>query len=138
VEDNLVLRNRKFQDANLQNNLRSNAFSISYDLDDRLAVFGGFSYDSFLAEASITFIRGTGCSVVNPCDVTWRDQTVNRVWQAGLSARPVRNLGFSLSGNFIRSTGAGEISGEPPYFGPLTWPYATRVFSVVSPMAGGE
>ena len=68
----------------------------------------------------MTFIRGT-----QPRDVFWRDQTVNRVWQAGLSAKPTRDFGFSLSGNFIRSTGAGEISGEPPYFGPLTWPYAT-------------
>ncbi len=36
-----------------------------------------------------------------------------------------RNLGINLTGNFVRSTGAGEISGELPNFGPLTWPLAT-------------
>ncbi len=120
VEDNLVIRTRKFDEADFQNNFRSNAFSISYAPSDKFSVFGGVSYDSFLAEASITFLRGT-----EPRDVFWRDQTINRVWQAGLSLRPVRNLGFNFSGNFVRSTGAGEISGELPYFGPLTWPYAT-------------
>jgi len=120
VEDNMVIRTRKFDESEFKNNFRSNAFTISYALNNKLSGFAGFSYDSFLAEASVTFIRGT-----QPRDVFWRDQTVNRVWQAGLSAKPVRGLGFILSGNFIRSTGAGEISGEPPYFGPLTWPYAT-------------
>lgn len=120
VEDNMVIRNRKFDESDFRNNFRSNAFTISYALNEQFSVFGGFSYDSFLAEASVTFIRGT-----EPRDVFWRDQTVNRVWLAGLSLSPVRNFGMSFTGNFIRSTGAGEISGEPPYFGPLTWPYAT-------------
>lgn len=120
VEDNLIIRRRLYDETEFRNNIRSNAFNIAYALNDRFSVFGGFSYESLLAEASVTFIRGT-----EPRDVFWRDQTVNRVWQAGLSAKPARNFGFSFSGNFIRSTGAGEISGEPPYFGPLTWPYAT-------------
>ncbi len=120
VEDNLIIRNRKFRDTNFQNNFRSNAASISYAFSDRLSMFGGFSYDSFFATAFVTFIRG-----VPPLTTTWRDQTVNRVWQAGLAAKPLRNLGFNLSGNFVRSTGAGEISGEPPTFGPLTWPLVT-------------
>jgi hypothetical protein len=130
VEDNLIIRNRKFDETDFENTFRSNAFTISYALNDKFSVFGGFSYDSFLATAFVEFIRGTPppgqtCRTTDPCEVSWRDQTVNRVWQAGLSARPVRNFGISLSGNFVRSTGAGEISGEPPYFGPLTWPYAT-------------
>lgn len=131
VEDNLVIRNRKFDEADFHNNFRSNALTISYSLNDQFSVFGGFSYDSFFADASVTFIRG-----VEPRDVLWRDQTVNRVWQAGLSARPVRNFGFSLSGNFVRSTGAAEISGEPPYFGPLTWPYATGSIYYDFPVLG--
>jgi len=120
IEDNLTIRNRKFLDTDFRNNLRLNAITVSYALDDQFSVFGGFSYDSFLGTASVTFIRGTA-----PLDVTWRDQTVNRVWQAGIAAKPHRNLGVNLSGNFVRTTGAGEITGEPPYFGPLTWPLAT-------------
>jgi len=120
VEDNLILRTRKFQDTDFRSNFRSNALAISYALDDRFSVFGGFSYDSFFATASVTFLRGTP-----PLTTTWRDQTVNRVWQAGVAANPLRRLGINLSGNFVRSTGAGEITGEPPYFGPMTWPLAT-------------
>jgi len=120
IEDNLVFHNRKFQDTDYVNNLRLNAFNVSYDLHERFGIFGGFSYDSFFATASVIFLRGT-----EPRSVAWRDQTVNRVWQAGVAVKPHRSFGVNLSGNFVRTTGAGEISGEPPYFGPLTWPLAT-------------
>jgi hypothetical protein len=120
VEDNLVIRNRKFQDTDFESNLRLNAFNVSYALDERFSIYGGLSYDSFFGTASVTFLRGTA-----PLAVTWRDQTVSRAWQAGIAAKPHRNLGFNLTGNFLRTTGAGEISGEPPYFGPMTWPLAT-------------
>jgi len=40
-------------------------------------------------------------------------------------AKPTKRLGVQFTGNFVRSTGAGEISLEPPTFGPLTWPMAT-------------
>jgi hypothetical protein len=120
VEDNLIIRNRKFQDTDFESNLRLNAFSVSYALDERFSIYGGLSYDSFFGTASVTFLRGTA-----PLAVTWRDQTVSRVWQAGIAAKPHRNLGLNLTGNFLRTTGAGEISGEPPYFGPMTWPLAT-------------
>jgi opacity protein-like surface antigen len=131
LEDNLILRNRKFQDTDFQSHVRSNAFTVSYALDDRLAVYGGFAYDSFFATASVTFIRGT-----LPLTATWRDQTVNRVWQAGVATQPRRHLGFNLSGNFVRTTGAGEISGEPPAFGPMTWPLVTGTVYYDFPKAG--
>lgn len=131
VENNLVIRNRKFQDTDFQNKIRANAFTISYALDDRFSVYGGFSYESYFATAGVTFIRGTP-----PLSTTWRDQTVNRVWQAGLAAKPLPRLGFNLSGNFVRTTGAGEISGEPPIFGPLTWPLVTGTVYYDFPKAG--
>ena len=131
LEDNLILRNRKFQDTDFRSNVRSNAFTVSYALDDRLSVYGGFAYDSFFATASVTFIRGTP-----PLTAAWRDQTVSRVWQAGVATQPLRHLGFNLSGNFVRTTGAGEISGEPPAFGPLTWPLVTGTVYYDFPKAG--
>jgi hypothetical protein len=131
IEDNLILRTRKFQDTDFRSNFRSNAMAISYALNERFSVFGGFSYDSFFATASVTFLRGTP-----PLTTTWRDQTVNRVWQAGVAASPLRRLGINLSGNFVRSTGAGEISGEPPYFGPMTWPLATGTVYYDFPKVG--
>ena len=120
VEDNFIIRNRRLRDTDFENKVRSNAATISYAVSDRLSAYCGFSYDSFFATASVTFIRG-----VPPLTTTWRDQTVNRVWQAGIGAKPYRHLGVNLTGNFLRSTGVGEISGEPPNFGPLTWPLVT-------------
>ena len=131
IEDNLVARNREFLETDFKNNIRINSFNIAYDLDERFGIFGGFSYDSWFATASVTFLRGT-----EPRDVIWHDQTVNRVWSAGLSVKPTRRMGFNFSGNFVRTTGAGEISGELPYFGPLTWPMATGSVWYEFPKAG--
>ena len=74
--------------------------------------------------------------IANVIAAIWRDQTVNHVWQAGIEAKPVRKLTFNLSGNYVRTTGAGEISGEPPTFGPLRWPLATGTVSYDFPPAG--
>jgi len=120
LEDSFTIRHRRLVDADFRNNIRSNAFTVSWAWNDKLSTFAGFSYDSFLATASVTFLRGTP-----PINTTWRDQTVNRVWQAGVTARPLPRLGFNFAGNFVRSTGAGEITGELPVFGPLTFPMAT-------------
>ena len=38
--------------------------------------------------------------------------------------------------NFDRSTGVGEISGEPPAYGPLTWPMGTGTIYYNFPKAG--
>jgi hypothetical protein len=120
IEDTLAVRNRKLLDTGFHNTSRSNAATISYAFNDRLSGFAGFSYDSFFATDSVTFLRG-----VAPLNTTWRDQTVNRVWQLGINAQPARQLGVSFSGNFVRSTGLGEITNELPRFGPLTFPMAT-------------
>jgi len=130
-ENNLVLRNRKLRDTAFSNTMRSNAFIVSYALDRRFSVYGGFSYDSYLATAAVDFIRGTP-----PLTATWRDQTINRVWQGGLASQPWRRVGFNVSGNFVRTTGAGEISGEPPTFGPMTWPLITATAYYDFPKAG--
>jgi hypothetical protein len=131
IENNFVIRNRKLVAADFRNNIRSNATSVSWAWNDRFSIFGGFSYDSFLATASVDFLRGTA-----PLNTTWRDQTVNRIWQGGLFAQPVSRLGLSFSGNFIRSTGAGEISLERPTFGPLTWPMGTATIHYDFPRLG--
>jgi hypothetical protein len=120
IEDNFVWRNRKLTDSDFRNNIRSNAATVSWAWSDKFSTYAGFSYDSYLATTSVTFVRGTA-----PLNATWRDQTINRVWQAGVSAQPFAGFGFSLTGNFVRTTGMGEISGEPPTFGPLTFPYGT-------------
>jgi hypothetical protein len=131
IENNLSVRNAEFDLTDYRNTMRSNATTLTYTLNDKVALLGGFTYDSFLATASITFLRG-----VAPLQATWRDQTVNRIWQAGIDARPVRNLTLQLSGNYIRTTGVGEISGEPPIAGPIRWPMVTGTIAYNFPKAG--
>src|SRR5262249_25034774 len=131
IENNLSVRNAEFDLTDYRNTMRSNATTLTYTLNDKLALRGGFTYDSFLATASITFLRG-----VAPLQATWRDQTVNRVWQAGIDARPVRNLTLQLSGNYIRTTGVGEISGELAIAGPIRWPMVTGTIAYNFPKAG--
>ena len=111
------MRVGKYTATAFRNSIRTDATTITFALKDRLSLFGGFGYDSFLATASVTFIRGTA-----PLQTTWRDQTVNRVWQAGVDVRPTKKLSLRMSGNYDRTTGVGEISGEPPLQGPIRWP----------------
>jgi len=114
------MRVGKYTATAYRNSIRTNATTLSYAMNDRLSLFGGLAYDSFLATASVTFLRGTA-----PLQATWRDQTVNRVWQAGIDARPAKRLSVRMSGNYDRTTGVGEISGEPPLQGPVRWPMVT-------------
>jgi hypothetical protein len=131
IENSAILRTGKYLTTEFRNSIRSNATTVSYSFNDRLALFGGFGYDSFLATASVTFLRGTP-----PLSAVWRDQTVNRIWQAGIDARPTKKVTVRLSGNYDRTTGVGEISGEPPTQGPLRFPIMTGTFTYDFGMPG--
>ncbi len=130
-EDEMNLRNSKFIDTNYQSNIHSNAATLSYALNNRFSIFGGFSYLSYFAQGNIVYARGTP-----PLNDFLRDQELNRVWQGGVEAKPTKRLGLRLSGNFDRSTGVGAISGEPPAYGPLTWPLITGTVYYSLPKAG--
>lgn len=131
IEDNLVIRSQKLLETAFHAKARQNASTISYALSERFSGFAGFSYDSFLATDSVTFIRGTP-----PLNTTWRDQIVNRIWQLGINAQAMRRLGFNFTGNYVRTTGLGEITGELPRFGPLTFPMATATVHYDAPIIG--
>ena len=131
LEDSLAIRSQKLLSTAFRSSTRSDAATLSYSLNARLAGFAGFSYDSFFATDSVTFVRG-----IAPLITAWRDQTVNRVWQLGINAQPTHRLGFIFSGNFVRSTGLGEITGELPRFGPLTFPMATATLQYDVPRVG--
>ncbi|HEY4905726.1 MAG TPA: hypothetical protein VIH89_19760 [Candidatus Sulfotelmatobacter sp.] len=130
-EDEMNLTNTKLLDTNFHNNVHSNAATLSYALTDRFSIFGGFSYLSYFAQGDIVYARGTP-----PLNDFLRDQETNRVWQGGVEAKPTKRLGLRLSGNFDRSTGVGAISGEPPAYGPLTWPLVTGTVYYSFPKAG--
>jgi hypothetical protein len=64
------------------------------------------------------------------------DQEVDRVLQAGVEAKPTKGFGLRLSGNYDRSTGLAVISGEPPAYGPVTFPLVTGTVYYEFPKAG--
>jgi hypothetical protein len=131
IENNTYLRNGRYSATEFENSFRSTGTTLTYEVREPLALFGGFVYDSFLATAAVTFLRGTA-----PLNAVWRDQTINRVWQAGIDASPVSGLELRISGNYLRTTGAGEIGGEPPISGPLTWPMFSGTISYKVPKLG--
>ena len=131
LEDDLNLANDKLIDASFQDRVHSNTVTLSYALNDRYSLFTGFTYDSIFAAGDIVYARGTP-----PLNDFLRDQEVDRVIQAGVEAKPTKYFGLKFTGNFDRSTGLGQISGEPPAYGPLTWPLATGTVYVNFPKAG--
>jgi hypothetical protein len=131
LQDDLNVTNDKLIDSSFQEHIRSITVTLTYALNDRFSVFGGFTYDSLFAAGNIMYVRGTA-----PLDDCLRDQEVDRVMQAGVEAKPSKYFGLQLTGNFDRSTGLGQISGEPPAYGPLTWPLVTGTVYVNFSKAG--
>ena len=131
LENDLRISNSKLIDTNFQNNVHSDAVTVSYSFSDRFSIFGGFSYESYYAQGDIQYVRGTA-----PLTNFLQDQEVNRVWQGGVEAKPIKPIGFRFSGNYDRTTGLGLISGEPPAYGPLRWPLATGTVYFDIPKAG--
>jgi hypothetical protein len=121
IEDSAVARNRKLLDTDYRSTVRSNAVTATYEFNSRISGFAGFSYDSFFATGVTSFLRGMAPFT----NLALRDQTVDRVWQSGIRLNPVPRLGVTFSGNYVRSTGLGEITGEAPVSGPMSFPYAT-------------
>jgi hypothetical protein len=131
IEDDLNVSASKLLETFYRSNIRYNTITASYALNERYSVFGGFSYESFFTQGDIMYIRGTP-----PLTDFFRDQEINRVWQGGVDVKPTKRFAARLSGNFDRSTGIGQISGEPPAYGPVTWPLATGTVSYDFPYAG--
>jgi len=142
IEDEVTFANNKFLTTDYKNNIRANAFTVSYALNDRLSAFAGFSYDSYYSQGTIQYLRGTA-----PLNDFLRDQEINRVWSGGIEGKPTKRTGLRISGNFDKSTGVGAITGvppasspanynEPPAYGPLTWPIITGTAYADFPVAG--
>jgi hypothetical protein len=120
VEDTLFVRNRTFLETSFHNRYRSNALSVSYNFSDRFSANAGYTYESLFGTGEVIFIRGPA-----PLNVNWQDAFINRGLTGGLILKPVKRFGINVSGNFLRTTGASQITGEPPTIGPLTFPLIT-------------
>jgi hypothetical protein len=80
----------------------------------------------------VSFVRG-----VSPIgDDAMRDREVDTIWQAGAVVKATSRLGIVATANFMRTTGEDAIAGEPPLYGPVTFPYMTGSISYDVPRAG--
>jgi hypothetical protein len=132
LDDTVIVRNRKLLQTDYRSTIRSNSILVNYEWNDRVTVFAGFSYDSFFAANFVSFLRGSTPFT----NLSLRDQTVDRVWQGGFRATLLPRLGVSFSGNFVRTTGVGDIFGEAPLYGPMSFPYATGLVYYDLPAIG--
>ena len=132
LDDTVIVRNRELLQTDYRSTSRSNSILANYDWNEKFSMFAGFSYDSFFASNYVSFLRGTAPFT----NLSLRDQTVDRVWQGGIRATPLPRLGVSFSGNFVRTTGVGQIFGEAPLYGPMSFPYATGTVYYDVPRTG--
>jgi hypothetical protein len=130
-QNELYIVNQKLMSTNFHGKIHSNSATLNYALNPHYSMFAGFSYADQFASGDIQYIRGTP-----PLSGSIRDQDINRIWQGGFEAQLVRNFGVRFTGNFVRTTGVGEATVQPPVYGPLTFPYATGTLYYDFPGAG--
>jgi hypothetical protein len=131
VVDAVNLRHQTLDEADYTANVRANALTATYQFSENLALFGGYTFDRFKSTGTTTFLRGTP-----PLSVDIVNEANNHIWQGGASAKPTSHFGFSVAGNYIKTTGEGTIAGETPYYGPLTHRYVTSTVFYEFPPAG--
>lgn len=132
LEDAVDVSTSKLISAGFTSKNRSNGTILNYTMNERFSLFAGFTYMSLLGLGQVTFLRGTPPLT----NLGMRDQEIDRIWQVGFVLRLRRSFGFEFSGNFERTTGLDTIAGEPPLYGPTTWPFATGTAYYDFPKAG--
>ncbi|MEQ1731518.1 MAG: MtrB/PioB family outer membrane beta-barrel protein, partial [Vicinamibacterales bacterium] len=120
------------REASFTSHTRATAVTLSYALDQRLSLTGGFDYQSFLGTGRVTFARGT----VPITNLPMHDREIDRVWQFGASVQPVKAFGLTATGNYDRTSGLDQIFGEPALYGPSALFYMTGTLYVEVPRAG--
>lgn len=132
-ENELYVVSQRLLATDFHGRIRSNSTMFNYAANSNYSFFAGVTYDSEFASGIIAWQRG----VTTPGTAdTLRDQAINRIWQAGFEAKPVKSFGIRFTGNYLRTTGLGEESGIEPVYGPLTSPYATGTVYYDFPRAG--
>ena len=124
IVEALILRHQAVDISDYTADTHDSALMATYQLSDDVAMFGGYTYDAFKSEGSTTFLRGTA-----PLTDAIINDAISNVWQGGLSAK-VSHFGGNVAGNYVKTTGEGSISGEPPLYGPLTHRYVTATIFV--------
>src|SRR5439155_580044 len=118
--------------ASFVSHTRFGSLQASYKIGERVSAFGGIDYQSFLGLGSVSFLRGTAPIA----DDEVRDQERDRIWLIGAVVKATSRLGITATANFPRTTGTDTIAGEPPLYGPMTFPYGTGSIYYDVPRAG--
>jgi hypothetical protein len=132
VEGDITATNAERVEAGFRSRTRSYGARVSYAPTENYSVFGGYDRRSFSASGNGTFLRGTAPIT----GLLLLDREVNKVWQGGGVLRPVPRLVVTLTANYSRTTGYDMIAGEPPLYGPTTFPYGIVSVSYEVPRAG--
>jgi len=132
IENTFTTQDSKLDTVDFHTRVRANSTTATYELNEKLSGFVGFSYDSFWAQSTVNFLQG-----LSPlAQVSLTDQNVDRLWQGGINAGPVKHLSVSLAGNYVRVNGQGIVLGETPLYGPMTFPYGSGSVSYDAGKAG--
>jgi len=118
IDNTWSFYNMKTEDIGFIAHSRTNSSSLWYQPLDRIGVQGGFMYGNMSSQNSIAFLQG----VPPLTGLLSTDQTIDRIFSLGIKTNPVGSLTFSFTGQFIRSTGLGTLTGENSTYGPLPWP----------------
>jgi len=118
IDNTWSFHNMKTQDIGFIAHSRANSSSLWYQPLDRLGFQGGFTYGNLSSRNTIGFLQG----VPPLTGLLSTDQTIDRILSLGIKTNPIGSLTFSFTGQFIRSTGLGTLTGEKSTYGPLTWP----------------
>ncbi len=133
IEDEVNVSNNKLLTTNFQNNIRSNAITVSYSLGDRFSIFGGFSYDSYYAQGDIHYARGTAPLADFAAGPGSGPRLVGR--DRSEADEAVRAAPVGEFRPIERSSGAIIRRSRPP-MGPLAWPLITGTVYYNLPKAG--
>jgi hypothetical protein len=118
IDNTWSFYNMKTEDIGFLAHSRTNSTSLWYQPLDRLGFQGGFTYGNMSSQNTIAFLQG----VPPLTGLLSTDQTIDRVYSWGFKTNPVGSLTLSFTGQFLRSTGLGTLTGENSTYGPLTWP----------------
>lgn len=119
-------------EAAFESRIQGASLQASYVVDERVTAFGSIDYRRLFATGDTTFLRGTA-PITN---VVMQDRETDRVWQGGVTLRVTAAFAITATGIYDQVLGTDSITGEPPLYGPLSFPLGTVSASYQVPRLG--
>ena len=132
IEASANVNDAELPAASFLSHTRFGSLQASHKVGERATLFGGFDYQSFLAKGSVSFLRGAAPIL----DDEMIDREKDRIWLVGALVKVTDRFGVTATANFLRTVGTDSIAGEPPLYGPMTFPYGTGSIYYDIPRAG--